>query len=100
MRRELLARLRKLDAEYVVVDLGAGTADALLDAYLGADVALFVSLPEPPAVEHTYRFARSLFARSLRSEDPHGSRAGPPRGAHPPASGRRRLSTWRGSWKS
>jgi flagellar biosynthesis protein FlhG len=68
-RRELLARLRKLDAEYVVVDLGAGTADALLDAYLGADVALFVSLPEPPAVEHTYRFARSLFARSLMSED-------------------------------
>lgn len=68
-RRDLLARLRGLDAEYVVVDLGAGTADALLDAYLGADVALFVSLPEPPAIEHTYRFARSLFARSLLSGD-------------------------------
>ncbi|MCB9626735.1 MAG: helix-turn-helix domain-containing protein [Sandaracinaceae bacterium] len=64
-RRELLGRLRAIDADYVVVDLGAGTADALLDTYLGADLSLFVSLPEPPAIEHTYRFMRSLFSRAL-----------------------------------
>ncbi len=64
-REGLLARLRGLDAEYVVVDLGSGTDEALLEAFRGADVSLFVSLPEPPAIEHTYRFARSLFSSHL-----------------------------------
>ncbi|MCA9576752.1 MAG: helix-turn-helix domain-containing protein [Polyangiales bacterium] len=68
-RRELLQRLRGMDAEYVVVDLGAGTADALLDTFVGADVSIFVSLPEPPAIEHTYRFMRSVFARGFLARD-------------------------------
>jgi flagellar biosynthesis protein FlhG len=59
----LMARLRSLDAEYVVVDLGVGTSRALLDAYLGADLALFVTVPEPTAMENTYRFFRAAFAR-------------------------------------
>lgn len=68
----LMSRLRSLDAEYVVVDLGVGTGRALLDAYLGADLALFVTIPEPTAIENTYRFFRAAFARFVveRVADP------------------------------
>ncbi|MBC7173868.1 MAG: P-loop NTPase, partial [Polyangiaceae bacterium] len=65
--RSLLSRLRALDAEYAVVDLGCGTGVGLLDFWLGADVSIFVSLPEPTAIENTYRFVRFAFARYVRS---------------------------------
>lgn len=65
-RSRLMARLRELEAEYVVVDLGSGTQPALLDLWLGSDVRLYVTLPEPTAIENTYRFARAAFARHLR----------------------------------
>jgi flagellar biosynthesis protein FlhG len=60
-----MTRLRALDAEYAVVDLGSGTSRSLVDFWLGADVSLFVSLPEPTAIENTYRFLRAAFARHV-----------------------------------
>ncbi len=65
-RSQLERRLRALDADYVVVDLGAGTSSSLLDFHLGADLSLFVTLPEPTAIENTYRFLRHAFVRRLR----------------------------------
>jgi flagellar biosynthesis protein FlhG len=59
-------RLRQLDVDYVLLDLGAGTQSATLDLFLGADLGVCVATPEPPSVEATYRFARALFLRSLR----------------------------------
>jgi len=58
--------LRLLDVDYVLIDLGAGTAPASLDLFLGADVGVIVTTPEPPSVEGTYRLARALFQRKLR----------------------------------
>jgi flagellar biosynthesis protein FlhG len=66
-RRAALAdELRALDADYAVVDLGAGTSPGLLDFHLGAELSLFVTLPEPTSIENTYRFARHAFVRSVR----------------------------------
>ncbi len=59
-------RLRHQEADYVIVDLGSGTAPATLDLFLSADIGLCVTAPDPPAVEATYRFARALFLRRLR----------------------------------
>jgi flagellar biosynthesis protein FlhG len=59
-------RLRQLDVDYVILDLGAGTAPASLDLFLGADLGVCVAVPEPPGVEATYRFGRALFLRKLR----------------------------------
>jgi flagellar biosynthesis protein FlhG len=58
--------IRQLDADYVLLDLGTGTAPATLDLFLTADLGLCVTAPEPPSVESTYRFARALFMRRLR----------------------------------
>ena len=58
--------LRQLSVDYVLLDLGAGTAPATLDLFLGADLGVCVTAPEPPSVEATYRFMRALFQRRLR----------------------------------
>jgi flagellar biosynthesis protein FlhG len=59
-------RLRHLDADYVILDLGAGTAPATLDLFLSADTGLCVATPEPPSIETTYRFVRALYVRRVR----------------------------------
>jgi len=59
----MMVGLRELDAEYVVVDLGVGLSRELLDNFLAADTSLFVTVPEPTAIENTYRFVRGAFAR-------------------------------------
>jgi flagellar biosynthesis protein FlhG len=64
-RAELFAALPELDCDYLVLDLGAGIEPELLDAFAAADVTLYVSVPEPAAVEGTYRFVRALFLRRL-----------------------------------
>ena len=61
-----IADLRKLDVDYVVLDLGAGTAPATLDSFLSADVGVTLTTPEPPSVEAVYRFVRGLFQRTVR----------------------------------
>jgi len=61
-----LSRLRNLDADYIVVDIGPGHSDFQIDTILAADVPILVTSPEPPAVEATYRFLRAAFLRRLR----------------------------------
>ncbi len=67
-RGRLGTRLRALAADFVVVDLGSGTPRSLLDLWLEADLRVFVTLPEPMAVEGTYRFIRAAYARALLRE--------------------------------
>jgi flagellar biosynthesis protein FlhG len=61
-----LSRLRKLDADYLVVDAGPGNGPFTLDLLLAADVPVLVTTPEPPAVEAVYRFLRASFVAKLR----------------------------------
>ncbi|HEY8944052.1 MAG TPA: P-loop NTPase, partial [Polyangiaceae bacterium] len=59
-------RLRQLDVDYVLLDLGAGTAPSTLDLFLSADQVVCVTTPEPPSIEAVYRLFRAVFLRSLR----------------------------------
>ena len=61
-----LSHLRALPAEYLVIDAGPGHGNAAVDLLLAADVPIVVTLPEPPAIETTYRFLRAAFRRRLR----------------------------------
>jgi flagellar biosynthesis protein FlhG len=61
-----LARLRALPADYLVIDVGPGHGLFAVDLMLAADIAIAVTLPEPPAIETTYRFVRAAFVRRLR----------------------------------
>ena len=67
LRRVRLVRsLRRLDADYEVVDLGAGTHLSVHDYFLVADEGLVVVRPEPTSVENAYTFLRAAFYRRLR----------------------------------
>ncbi len=67
---KLMGGLRELDADYAVVDLGVGLGREVLDNYLAADLSLFVTVPEPTAIENTYRFLRGAFVRFLLHQSP------------------------------
>lgn len=61
-----LGRLNDVHADYVILHLGSSFSPATLDLFLAADVSICVTVPEPIAIETTYRFLRALFARALR----------------------------------
>lgn len=62
----LIARLRQVDADYVILDLAAGTTGRTLDLFLIADIGIVVTVPEPTSVELVYRWLRAAFVRRLR----------------------------------
>jgi flagellar biosynthesis protein FlhG len=61
-----LTRIGDVRADYVILHLGSSSSPATLDLFLAADVSICVTVPEPIAIETTYRFLRALFARALR----------------------------------
>ncbi len=61
-----LSVLRQLSADYLVVDVGSGVGDFAVDVMLASDIPIAVTVPEPPAIETTYRFVRAAFRRRLR----------------------------------
>lgn len=65
-RLDFLASLRQMDADFVILDLGAGSSTSVLDYFMVADDGLVVVAPEPTAVENAYTFMRAAFYRRLR----------------------------------
>jgi flagellar biosynthesis protein FlhG len=61
-----LTAVRDLPADFIVLDVGAGHGDLALDFMLAADIPIAVTVPEPPAIETTYRFMRVAFLSRLR----------------------------------
>jgi len=66
-KTKLLRNLAHLDADYVILDLGAGTSFNTLDFFIYADHGLVSVTPDPGSVENTYRFLKCVFIRQLRS---------------------------------
>lgn len=66
-KRRLVRQLSKLDADDVVVDLGAGTSFNTLDLFLRAHVGIVVVLPEPTSVENAHRFIKASFVRAFHT---------------------------------
>lgn len=62
----LLRRIAELDADVVILDLGAGTTYNTLDFFLLAQKGIVVAVPEPTSIENCYRFIKSAFYRRLR----------------------------------
>lgn len=67
-KERLLLQLRNIDADFVLLDVGAGTSFNVLDLYLVADYGVLVVVPEPTSVEAAYRFIKSAVIRLVRRE--------------------------------
>jgi len=65
-KSKILSALSKLDADYILLDLGAGTTSNTLDFFIAADKGILVILPEPTSIENTYRFIKSVYYRKLK----------------------------------
>jgi flagellar biosynthesis protein FlhG len=65
-RVRLMRGLRELDADFVFLDLGAGTHAAVMDYFMIGDDGVIVITPEPTSVENAYGFVRAAFYRRLR----------------------------------
>lgn len=66
-KMRLMRHILTLDADYAILDLGAGTALNALDFFLVSDHGLLVLVPEPTAVENVYRFVKAAFWRRVRN---------------------------------
>jgi flagellar biosynthesis protein FlhG len=62
---KLMTHLSRLDADYVVLDLGAGTSFNVLDFFLVAHKKLIVLTPEPTSIQNAYIFVRNAVYRKL-----------------------------------
>jgi flagellar biosynthesis protein FlhG len=63
----LMKAIEELEFDYLLLDLGAGTAFNTLDFFLTAHKAVLVVLPEPSAIENAYRFIKSVYFRYMRN---------------------------------
>lgn len=65
-RSQWQKKFSSIEADYVLLHLGASTSTPSLDLFASADVSVCVTAPEPVAIETTYGFLRALFSRGLR----------------------------------
>jgi len=63
---KVLRQLAALKADYLLLDLGAGSAFNVLDFFLAADTQLLVIAPLPTSVENAYQFLKAGFFRRLK----------------------------------
>ncbi len=66
-KMRLLRHLQGIEADHIILDLGAGTHLNVLDFFLVSDHGILVLVPEPTAVENAYRFVKAAFWRRVRN---------------------------------
>ncbi|HEA66379.1 MAG TPA: hypothetical protein ENI07_06110 [Desulfobacterales bacterium] len=70
---KLINHFSRLDADNLVLDLGAGTSFDVLDFFLAADEKIVILTPEPTSIQNAYIFVRNAVYRRLSrlsSKDP------------------------------
>ncbi|MGH9422276.1 MAG: P-loop NTPase, partial [Thermoanaerobaculia bacterium] len=66
-KKRLIRHLKELQADIVVVDIGAGTSYHALDFFLMADYHVTVATPDPTSVLDLYRFIKLAAIRRVLS---------------------------------
>ena len=65
-KQKIIRAIQKLPYDYILLDLGAGTAFNTLDFFLTSSEGIFIFTPEPTTVETTLRFIKAVFYRRLK----------------------------------
>jgi len=65
---KMIRHLRKLAADFVVVDIGAGTSLNEIDLFNSGDVTIVVANPEPTSIQECYNFLKVAIFRRLHRE--------------------------------
>jgi flagellar biosynthesis protein FlhG len=62
---KIINHLARLDTDYILLDLGAGTSYNVLDFFSVADERVVVVSPEPTSIQNCYGFIKSALFRRL-----------------------------------
>jgi len=77
-KRRLLRELPELDADYVLLDLGAGSHGQTVDFFLASALGFVVTVAEPTAILNAFSFLKTALFRAMYQVTPARS---PARGA-------------------
>lgn len=67
-KQKMLRHLKRLNADYILLDLGAGTTYNVLDFFNLAHTRLVVVTPEPTSIQNGYGFVKSALYRHLQRQ--------------------------------
>ncbi len=65
-KEKLIRQVFSLEADYIFIDLGAGSSFNVLDFFIAAHYGLVVITPTPTSIENAYHFLRAAYFRKLR----------------------------------
>lgn len=65
-KQKIIRAIWQLPADYVVLDLGAGTNYNALDFFLASHQGLSVFTPEPTSIQNTVEFIKAVYLRKLK----------------------------------
>lgn len=65
-KKKIIRNLRKLQADYVILDLAAGIGYNELDLFLAADDGIIICHADPMSIQDAYGFARASLLRKLQ----------------------------------
>ncbi|MFO7782903.1 MAG: P-loop NTPase [Spirochaetia bacterium] len=65
-RKGLISRIEKIDADFIILDLGSGTGLNVVDFFLIANAGIVVSTPQTPAILNAYNFLKNAVFRQLQ----------------------------------
>ncbi|HDQ14659.1 MAG TPA: MinD/ParA family protein [Sediminispirochaeta sp.] len=69
-KKKIIRDIQKLTADFVIIDLGAGSSYNVLDFFLTASSGLIVSTPETTSILSSYSFIKSTVYRLLTRSYP------------------------------
>ena len=64
-KKKILSELSKLDADWVILDLGSGSTANTIDFYLISNCGILVTTPELTAILNLYSFLKNAFYRYI-----------------------------------
>jgi len=65
-KQKFLRHFRRIQADFVLLDLGAGTAYNEIDFFLAADTGIAIANPEPSSIQECYNFIKVCVFRKAR----------------------------------
>lgn len=61
-----ISELRRINADFILLDLGAGSSYNVIDFFLAADKGIVVTTPEPIAIQEAFNFIKVSLLRKLQ----------------------------------
>ncbi len=64
-KQKLIRDLRNLKADYIIMDLAAGSSLGVIDFFLAVDTGIVLTTPEPTAIQEAFDFIKLCVLRKL-----------------------------------